>query len=79
MALVGYWYDGLWKILSFAIQMILILLTGYALAMAPAVRRALAWIAGFAPSPESATVLEQSSSHLIVPNSRPMLVQSTTA
>lgn len=57
MALVGFWYDGLWKILSFAMQMILILLTGYALAMAPAVRRFLAWIAGFATTPENATVL----------------------
>jgi short-chain fatty acids transporter len=30
-----YWYDGFWSLLTFAMQMVLILLTGYALATAP--------------------------------------------
>ena len=41
------WYDGIWAILSFAMQMALILATGVALADAPLVKRVLHRIASF--------------------------------
>ncbi|WP_129115749.1 short-chain fatty acid transporter [Halegenticoccus tardaugens] len=37
--MVGYWSDGFWDLLEFAMQMVLVLVTGYALAYHPAVRR----------------------------------------
>lgn len=39
--LVGFWGDGFWGFLPFSMQMCLILVTGYALAQAPPVRRLL--------------------------------------
>lgn len=57
IALLGFWYDGLWKILSFAMQMILILLTGYTLANSSPVRRFLGWVAGRAHTPAGAAML----------------------
>ncbi len=55
--LVTQWYDGLWSILPFAMQMILILLTGFVLASSGPVRRGLAWLASQPKSQGSAVVL----------------------
>lgn len=55
--LVTQWYDGLWRILPFAMRMILILLTGYALASSRPVRRLLEWIASIPRSQASAIVV----------------------
>jgi short-chain fatty acids transporter len=44
-ALCGYWFKGFWELLSFAMQMVLIVVTGEAIAAAPRVNRALAWLA----------------------------------
>lgn len=49
--LVRAWGDGVYGIIAFAMQMILILLTGHALALTPPIHKALAWIAGFGSSP----------------------------
>jgi len=57
ISLLGFWYDGLWKILSFTMQMILILLTGYTLATSGVVQRLLSWVASLARTPGSAAVL----------------------
>ena len=57
MALVGFWYEGLWKILTFAMQMILTLLTGYTLASSTPVRRLLGWVASRPRRPASAAIL----------------------
>ena len=57
IALVGFWYDGLWEILTFAMQMILILLTGYTLASSTPVRRLLGWVASRPRRPATAAVL----------------------
>lgn len=38
-AMVGYWYDGFWNLLSFSMQMVAILLFGYVLASSPIARR----------------------------------------
>jgi short-chain fatty acids transporter len=45
LALIGAWYKGLWNILTFALQMALILLTGYVVAQSPPVSRFLNWLA----------------------------------
>lgn len=42
--LIGAWYDGLWSILTFALQMAFILLTGYVVAQSPPVARFLEWL-----------------------------------
>ena len=55
--LVTHWYGGLWQILPFAMQMILILLTGYTLASSAPVRRLLARIASIPRTQGSAIVL----------------------
>src|SRR5580704_15205955 len=48
------WYGGVFAIFAFAFQMVIMLVAGYALAVAPPVQRFLARIAGFASTPLSA-------------------------
>lgn len=43
--LIQDWYKGFWNLLTFGMQMVLILVTGYALASAPVVQRGLRWLA----------------------------------
>jgi short-chain fatty acids transporter len=45
MDMIIHWYDGFWSLLTFAMQMVLILLTGYALAIAPGLRDGIRWLA----------------------------------
>ncbi len=40
-----HWYDGFWSLLTFAMQMVLILLTGYGLATAPGLANGIKWLA----------------------------------
>lgn len=56
MILTG-WYNGLFSILAFAFQMILVLVTGYALSNSPPVRRLLDGLAGIATTPKRAVVV----------------------
>src|SRR5712664_2001968 len=51
------WYNGIFNILTFAFQMILILVTGYALASSRLVRFALERLASLAKSPRNAVSL----------------------
>ncbi len=51
------WYTGTFGILAFALQMILILATGYAIADAPRVQRALRALASAANSPARAALI----------------------
>src|ERR1700722_18115804 len=51
------WYNGLFNILAFAFQMVLVLVTGYALSNSPPVRRLLDRLAGIAPTPKRAVVV----------------------
>ena len=51
------WYGGIFAIFAFAFQMVIMLVAGYALAIAPPVQRLLARIAGLASSPLSAISL----------------------
>jgi short-chain fatty acids transporter len=51
------WYAGLFNIFTFAFQMVIMLVAGYALATSPAVHKALAKIAALATTPMSAVSL----------------------
>jgi len=51
------WYNGVFSILTFAFQMILVLVTGYALASSPSVHRALAQLASIPKTPRNAVSL----------------------
>jgi len=51
------WYAGIFKILTFAFQMILILVAGHALANAPPIKRAIVAIVSIAKTPNQAVVL----------------------
>lgn len=57
MQMVEHWYGGFWDFLAFAMQMTLILLTGFGLAMAPAVQRAMARIAAIPKTPLAAVTM----------------------
>ena len=51
MKLITSWGDGIYGIVAFAFQMILILVTGHCLALTPAVNRILVWVAGIGNTP----------------------------
>ena len=51
------WYGGVFTIFTFAFQMVLMLVAGYALATSPAIQRALTRIAALATTPASAVSL----------------------
>lgn len=55
--LVFYWGKGFWVLLTFAMQMALIILTGYIVAVSPPFRRLLNWLAGLPKSPRGAIAL----------------------
>ncbi|WP_085506016.1 short-chain fatty acid transporter [Thalassobacillus devorans] len=55
--MVQYWGDGFWDLLAFAMQMSLIVVTGYILANTPVVKFILAKISRLADSPGKAIVL----------------------
>jgi short-chain fatty acids transporter len=55
--LANYWGGGFFGILPFAMQMVLLLISGYALAAAPQVRRLLVTIASLAKTPRSLILL----------------------
>jgi short-chain fatty acids transporter len=55
--LVQYWGNGFWILLSFAMQMSLIIVTGYILATTPLFTRVLGGLAGLPRSPQGAIAL----------------------
>ncbi|HUU47059.1 MAG TPA: TIGR00366 family protein, partial [Acidobacteriota bacterium] len=54
METITYWGDGFWALLSFGMQMCLIIFTGYIVAVSPAVRKVLHAIARIPRGPKSA-------------------------
>lgn len=52
-----YWGQGFWGLLSFAMQMMLVLITGYMMASTPPVKKLLAKIASVAKTPGAAILL----------------------
>ncbi len=57
MAVVQMWGDGFWGLLTFSMQMLLILVTGFILASSPPVKKFLAYLASLAQSPGSAIIM----------------------
>jgi short-chain fatty acids transporter len=55
--MVDAWGKGFWSLIPFTLQMSMIIVTGYVLASAPPVFRAIAALAGTARSPKGAVVL----------------------
>ena len=55
--LMVYWGRGFWVLLTFAMQMALIILTGYIVAVSPPFRRLLNWLAGLPKSPKGSIAL----------------------
>jgi len=55
--MVKYWGDGFWKLLAFAMQMVLVLVTGHTLAKTKFVEAILKAIAGVAKTPAQAIVV----------------------
>jgi short-chain fatty acids transporter len=52
--MISYWGSSFWSLLTFSMQMVLILVTGYVLAKTAAVRRGLEWTAALAKTPAQA-------------------------
>lgn len=57
LEVVTYWGDGFWSLLTFSMQMLLVLVTGYMMASTPLVRRGLSALAGLASSAGGAILL----------------------
>ena len=57
LQMVQYWGDGFWNLLTFGMQMVLVLVTGYVLASSPPFKRLLQAIAQLASTPGQAIVL----------------------
>ena len=57
LEVVEHWGDGVWSLLAFAMQMALVLVTGSALAAAPAVKRGISTLAGLPKTPAGAIAL----------------------
>jgi short-chain fatty acids transporter len=55
--MVNFWGKGFWKLLAFAMQMVLVLVTGHTLAKTRVVESVLAAIAGLASKPSQAIVV----------------------
>ena len=55
--ILGAWYKGIFDILAFALEMVLVLVTGYALASSGPVRKALRAVASLATTPRRAVVV----------------------
>tara|TARA_Y100001001_G_scaffold63550_1_gene60972 strand:- start:1164 stop:2444 length:1281 start_codon:yes stop_codon:yes gene_type:complete len=57
MAVLTYWGDGFWNLLTFSMQMLLVLVTGFMLASSPPVKRLLQSLAGLANNAGAAILL----------------------
>lgn len=57
LQVVNAWAGGFWDLLSFSMQMAMVVLTGHAMASAPAFKRKLAIMAGIAKTPGQAIIL----------------------
>lgn len=57
LAVLRFWGDGFWGLLTFSMQMLLVLVTGFMLASSPPVKRILQKIASTAKSPGGAIIL----------------------
>jgi short-chain fatty acids transporter len=56
LSMIKYWGDGFWNLLSFSMQMVLILVTGFVLASSPIFKKLLSKIANSMKSPSQAVI-----------------------
>ncbi len=63
--MTNYWGDGLWTLLPFAMQMVLVLATGYALAASKPVQKILQYIVGFVHTEGQAIIVTTIVSSLV--------------
>lgn len=57
LEVINYWGDGFWTLLSFSMQMLLVLVAGFMLASSPPIKKLLDAIAGLAKSAPQAIIL----------------------
>src|SRR5437763_13550334 len=57
LAAEGYWTKGFWELLELTMQLALIVLTGYIVAVSPILSRLLEWLAGLPGSDRAAIAL----------------------
>ena len=57
LAMLTHWGEGFWKLLGFSMQMVLVLVTGNAMATAPPFKKGLSKLAKVAKTPFQAIVL----------------------
>lgn len=57
LEVINYWSDGFWTLLSFSMQMLLVLVAGFMLASSPPIKKLLDAIAGLAKSAPQAIIL----------------------
>ncbi|KQL37071.1 MULTISPECIES: short-chain fatty acid transporter [Bacillaceae] len=57
LEMVSYWGDGFWGLLSFTMQMVVVLLAGHVLASSPVFKKLLSTMASSAKTPGSAIIL----------------------
>lgn len=55
--MVVHWGDGFWELLSFTMQMVIVLVAGYVLAISPVFKKILSTLANLAKTPGSAILL----------------------
>lgn len=55
--MINYWGEGFWGLLTFAMQMVIVLITGYVLAQAPLIQRFLDRVASSVHTPRGAVIL----------------------
>lgn len=56
-SMIRHWYDGFWELLTFGMQMVLILVTGHALAATPLMKKLLSRIAAIPRNPAQSIYL----------------------
>lgn len=52
LKIIESWYDGFWSLLEFGMQMVLLIVTGYCIALSPIAEKAIQRIVGFIKSPK---------------------------
>lgn len=57
ISMIGFWGDGFWSFLAFTTQMAMIVVSGFALANSPSVKKILAILASFAKTPKQGVFL----------------------
>ena len=57
LQVIGFWGNNVWSLLAFSMQMALVVVTGSAMAAAPAVKRVLSAIAGIPKTPAAAIAI----------------------